>query len=421
MGYMGERGLISGACRWATIALAAMPLLGMRPMVLVIALWLVLAIIVRFTTGPAIEVDRQALLVLCAPFLLMLVDLTRAEDIVEGWRSAERSAALVIFPIGFLLLGAPAGADVGRRMIDLFTFTAVALSLFVNFAVFANDANYVLGDPFSASYREAFAAISGVHPPYAAYWFFGAALFQLSVILDGRSDPASRRWLLGRSAVGILLVLAGLLIGSRMPVIAFGIAAAALLFMVRQRTVAFRWIIGVWGALALAALLLPGIRERVGELTGSNEVNAPSTAMNSVEIRGPVLDCTFGILEEHWLLGLGGAKVQPAMDRCYTETGFNGMVANGYGPHDQALYWWLAYGILGLAAFALLFGWSMRRALQRNDAMHFTFLLFMLLCCFTEDLLTRQWGVVFFACFNTLFIASTSVTFLSGVKPTKVS
>ena len=44
-------------------------------------------------------------------------------------------------------------------------------------------------------------------------------------------------------------------------------------------------------------------------------------------------------------------------------------------------------------------------ARQRGDALHMAFLLFMLLCCLTEDLLTRQWGVVFFAFFNTLFVA----------------
>jgi hypothetical protein len=48
----------------------------------------------------------------------------------------------------------------------------------------------------------------------------------------------------------------------------------------------------------------------------------------------------------------------------------------------------------------------LRRAWRAHDAAHLAFLVFLLLCMATENLLARQWGVVLFACFNALFIAA---------------
>ena len=45
-------------------------------------------------------------------------------------------------------------------------------------------------------------------------------------------------------------------------------------------------------------------------------------------------------------------------------------------------------------------------AFHQRDAIHFSFVLFILICCFTENVLARQWGMVLFACFNSLFLAA---------------
>jgi O-antigen ligase len=260
----------------------------------------------------------------------------------------------------------------------------------------------VVGIPFQHAYRSGFAEVTGVHPPYAAYWFFAVALFQLHGLLTPLQGEGSWIRVVRMFALAVCL-LAGLLIGSRMPVIAFAIAALVLVARALQWKHAVQWGIIIMGFTAMAAWLSPALRERTEELTGSG-VEHLDTEQTSISIRTPIMHCSFSLLEEHWILGTGQAELQPALDRCYEQLDHNAMTGQGYGPHDQPLQWWLALGLAGLCAFVLLFGWSMREAWLHKHHLHLALLVFIILCCLTEDLLTRQWGVVFFAFFNTLFI-----------------
>lgn len=394
------------AAWFVTVALGAMPLLGMRPMVLVIVLWLVLLFVAYARSGTACTPQWRTWLILSAPFVLMVLDILRADHIVDGWRIAERSAALVIFPIGFLLLGAPANARLRDRICLIFAVSAALLALFANvMSIPSLLAAGEVGAPFSSTFRTAFSENTGIHPPYAACWFLGAALFQVHWILASRTQLLSRIIsILGRVSLGALLVASALLLGSRMAVIAFATGTTLLLFLHLRRKQALGWVIGMLVLIGSGAVVMPGIRERIAEVFSTHF--AGTGVLNSVDIRRPIAQCSLELLEQYWITGLGGTALQPALDACYSTLGHPFMTNGSYGPHCQPLQFWLAYGILGIAAFIMLFSWSFLLARRRGDALHMAFLLFTLLCCLTEDLLTRQWGVVFFACFNTLFVAA---------------
>jgi len=210
--------------------------------------------------------------------------------------------------------------------------------------------------------------------------------------------------ILGRVSLGALLVASALLLGSRMAVIAFATGTTLLLFLHLRRKQALGWVIAMLVLIGSGAVVMPGIRERIAEVFSTHF--AGTGVLNSVDIRRPIAQCSLELLEQYWITGLGGTALQPALDACYSTLGHPFMTNGSYGPHCQPLQFWLAYGILGIAAFIMLFSWSFLLARRRGDALHMAFLLFTLLCCLTEDLLTRQWGVVFFACFNTLFVAA---------------
>lgn len=388
----------------ATMIIAAMPLLGMRTAAVVTFAWVTLLVLRTLLQGLPERMRWQECAILSAPFLLILLDLFRAVTFADAWRLAERSASLLIFPMGFLLLGVPARQG-PIRLVDVFSFAATVLAIHANILIIPHLLAAPEVDlPFQHAYRSGFAEITGIHPPYAAYWFFGGALFQLYGLSAPAKDEGSVMRIV-RMATLFGCAAAGLLIGSRMPVIAFGIAALVMVAFSVPRMRALQWGIGLVLLLALAALLSPGLRERTKELAGigSDLGNGQQT---SISIRTPITLCSVSLLEEHWILGIGQPKVQPALDRCYLETGHSSMAQGSYGPHCQPMEWWLAFGIAGLAAFVLLFGWSMREARHHKDHVHLAFVVFMLLCCLTEDVLTRQWGVVFFAFFNSLFIAA---------------
>ncbi len=396
--------LLDRVIRFATIALAAMPVLGMRPLVLAIALWFALLVVRLLLTRKLTAVDQRSCLALCAPFLLMLVDLLRSTGDHDAWVLVERSAALALFPIAFLLLGAPSDERIRDRSVDVFSIAALLLAVVVNFNILPLTADRA--ESFAILYRARFGEFSGVHPPYAAYWFFTAALFQVHRALAVRRSMEEHRFIALRVVIIAGCTTAGALIGSRMPVAAFAVASVVLLFAHLRRSVAIGSTVAVGVGLVAALFFLPGLRERVLELRAGSTIMPRAHELTSVNIRTPITQCTFQLLEENWLLGVGQQHTQFALDACYESLDLPLMIDQGYGPHDQLLHWWLAFGLAGLAAFVLLFGWSFRHAWQRSDMIHMAFILFLLFCCFTEDLLTRQWGVVLFAFFNTLFIAA---------------
>jgi len=396
--------LLDRSIRFATIALAAMPVLGIRPLALTIALWFALLVVRLLLTPKLTVVDRRTCLVLCAPFLLMLVDLLRSTGDHDAWVLVERSAALAIFPIAFLLLGAPSDKRIRDRSMDVFSIASLLLAVVVNCNILLLTTDRA--DSFAVVYRARFGEFSGVHPPYAAYWFFAAALFQVHRALAVRRSMEEHRFIALRVVIIAGCTTAGALIGSRMPVAAFMAAMVVLLFAHLRRSMAIGSTVLMGVCFVATLVLLPGLRERVQELGAGSMIMPRANELTSVNIRTPITQCTFQLLEENWLLGVGQQHTQFALDACYESLDLPLMIDQGYGPHDQPLHWWLAFGVAGFAAFALLFGWSFRHAWQRSDMIHLAFLLFLLLCCFTEDLLTRQWGVVLFAFFNTLFIAS---------------
>lgn len=386
----------------STLSLALMPAVTMPMMVLMIAFWL-LVLVARTILDPTpMRPDgmRWALF-LALPLLLMVPDALRAPELMTGWWYVERSISFLLFPIGFLLLGAPASDRFREAMMDLFALAALVLAAWSNghllFHGFPEGTDP--GENFSHAYRTAFSESTGLHPPYGSYFFLAAALFQLDRLID----LARRPW--WRVAAITVLFFASLLLASRMPLIAFAAAAAVVLFVRLPRVFAVRWALGVFVTIAVLAFVVPGVRERVAEAIAALKGHPAHAPLNSVNIRLPIAKCSLELIEANWLTGIGQANVQPQLNHCYERFGEPGLLDGSYGTHNQLLHWWLSFGLFGVILYVIYFGTLLITAWQRKDAVHLGFIVLILLCCVTENVLTRQWGIVLFTSFNALFLS----------------
>ncbi|MBK9760676.1 MAG: O-antigen ligase family protein [Flavobacteriales bacterium] len=389
----------------STLSLALMPLLSTRGMVLMIAFWIIVLLARSILDPTPVQQDAwRWTAFLALPFLLMLPDIFRAPSLSIGWSFAERSASLLLFPVGFLLMGAPTSDRFREAMMDLFTLAALVLAGWSNghLLVHGFPADTHAGENFSYAYRTAFSASTGLHPPYGSYFFLGAALFQLDRLID----MARRPW--WRVAAITILFFAALLLASRMPLIAFATASAVVLFVRLPRLVALRWALGVFFSIAILAVVVPGVRERVAEVVASMKGHTVYPPLNSFNIRVPIATCSLELISDHWLLGIGQANVQPALDACYQRFEQPSLLDGSYGTHNQLFHWWLSFGLIGLVLYVVYFGTLLITAWQRRDAIQLGFTVLILLCCITENVLSRQWGVVLFACFNALFLSGYS-------------
>ncbi|MFD0863127.1 O-antigen ligase family protein [Sungkyunkwania multivorans] len=116
------------------------------------------------------------------------------------------------------------------------------------------------------------------------------------------------------------------------------------------------------------------------------------------ETRYKIWKASIPIIREHILLGVGTGDVEQELHKEYAKRG----IASKSNIHNQYLDSLMRFGILGLLTFLVVFGFGFVRAVKTDNYVYFCFLVIIMGCCMTENILSRQWGITFYACFNYL-------------------
>ncbi len=350
--------------------------------------------LVRAVRGGLLTRPRHGPLVLAAvlPFALLAARAPFSADPSAAWLMAERTVPLALLPI-LLLLGPPVALP---RQVPLDVLSIAGLLLGLRGIVLP-----VLEDPSLLEaprpLREAFARATGMHAVYGAYNLCVAALVQMAPAWKQR---APLRGLL----IGACVLLASLL-ASRMPVIALGVSLVVLAASSRLPWQAVLRLTPAAGILLVLVLALPTLRERFIEVLDT-PLAVPVAATSDTGERWALVHCSMELVKAHPWAGMGPDAVRKGMDDCLRGVAGGAYADGHHGPHDQLLLWWAALGLAGAFAFILLFAVPARQALRRRDGTLLAVLAYFALCCFTEDLLDRQWGVVLFAFISTWMAAS---------------
>ena len=107
------------------------------------------------------------------------------------------------------------------------------------------------------------------------------------------------------------------------------------------------------------------------------------------------------IIVRNLLFGVGQGNVKSAYSEAYKQTSPNLDEKVQHAVHNQFLSYWIAAGLAGILCFLLYFYFMWKHA--RKNEVALAFVILALLSCLTEDTLTTQPGVAFFAFFSTFF------------------
>ena len=119
---------------------------------------------------------------------------------------------------------------------------------------------------------------------------------------------------------------------------------------------------------------------------------------SEVDTRARMWSAAMPVVKENWLFGTGTGDVKNAL---HAEFGKNNIQIRS-NVHNQYLDYLMRFGIVGLGLFLIVFGYSLTHAIKTNNYIYFCFIIIIMICCFTENILSRQWGITFFATFNYL-------------------
>jgi hypothetical protein len=328
------------------------------------------------------------------------------ETPTKGALSAvERKIALLAIPLGFYLIKEPLSEKIKRITINSFiasvsiysayVFARVAHFLYVNWHLVTNEG-------FNYTVRSNAEKFGGVHSTYYALFALLAAFFLIEPLFANREKRNLKRFIFPISTA-LFLFFNCVLLETRAPLLAFIFASSAVLFLKNKKVGAIFFATCVI-AMGILFVTVPKLGNRFTEAINSELLTKTETDFNSSNIRRTIHYCSVSIMKENWVTGVGMNHYEQSYLDCYGNFTNEDLVKFSFNSHNQYFDAIINHGIIGLLAFLILVLFPMHQKLFYQNHKYLFFKLFFIVCFVTENILSRQDGVLLFAFFNTYFL-----------------
>lgn len=334
---------------------------------------------------------------------VLAIPLTAPEHQRAIFTLLERKSSYLLMPIVFAFT-APEFRSLIMRQLMFFVYgclitCAVGNAAFMYHHFIANPATVTLSHVW---YRNIFEECTSIHPTYMSmYLCVGLCITLLYATPRNRWESRLKNALL------YLLLILTLALFAKAPLIALAIIAVHLLYGYRKQLYKFKLhFIAFAATVAGAYFFIPFFRQRAEELLGllHNNKDAENITQNSVNIRKLIWDTDTNMLKHYWLTGTGPGRMLDLLhQRYFFQSVYRGYWVGYFDPHNQYFYEWLSFGIAGIAVLLLALAVQYRRAIQHKNNLYLYFLIIISITFFTESLLGRQTGILFYSIFASLF------------------
>lgn len=389
---------------WLLVLLATFPIWPLKLTPFLILAWL-LSLIPSFFYAYKQNIRGTGILLLfTVPYLLCLAGLLYDKEPDALHFILEKKMSLLFIPIAVFFSGFKLQPAFYKRVRIAFTGSVTLIVIWVNIAIFFFTRQMKEDHPgfFTYLYRKHFEEYSGIHPTYMGLFIFFAIMMTLDSILQN-PQPEIRKTLFTYLLLSILLI-AGIMLGARGPLIIF-ILALIIYFFVRfgfSRKLTY-FLFGMTFLVSTVTLVTPSIKSRLVEFSNLQWRPPGYQEQNTANIRIGIIECSLHLLKENWLMGVGPGSLQKELNACYSKFPTDIYDSKNYNTHNEFMNSWLSLGLPGFLLFTGGLIISIILAVRRKQRNYLSFLILFYGCCLTENLLSRQMGIVFFALFNTIW------------------
>ncbi|PTX14913.1 hypothetical protein C8N40_10910 [Pontibacter mucosus] len=335
-------------------------------------------------------------------FLINLVGLYRVGDLKEASDILIRKLPILLFP---LIIGT--SDKLTKNQIN-YIITAFIVGLFLtSLFTFREGIAVVLDRQDLTTMVE----LTLLHRPYSGL-FSLFAIVGLVRFYTSSNSVALRAFLI----VAILYFLFFIyVIYVKMTIVALLtlLALFAIIWLIK------RWgkypVIVLGGMLFLSASWYIGTNEKAGtvikKIIRSEDFSYQEYnihLVSSINIRYINWGCSFKVLGEdkNWLTGLGVGNTQEKLNLCYKNLN-PWIYENEMNAHNEYLEEMLRNGLTGLLILVLCLAVPTAHSLKHHQYTYLGFLILIIVCCITENVLSRQAGIMFYALFNSVFAFNT--------------
>ncbi len=365
-----------------------------------------------FQSGGKVETGKLAWAFFLGSFYLlylMALPFTGPQFGAVIHRFCESRVSILLFPIVFalispalieLILGELAFLVHSCLFVCLLANGAFAVALYTKSPIFIPYGMPADGfHGFShVDYRVFFERFNGYHPTYMSMML----VFSMCILFF-HSSHLKR---VDKYAMFYALLLCALALVAKSPLIAMGLIFVHFTWLKRKSLKQYKWpLAGTILLVVLSYLLLPSVSQRINEMfLHSTATGNGNFADNSVNERKMIWNVDTGMLSHYWLAGCGPGRLLHLLKVRYLFYSLQfGRDVNSFDPHNEYLYQWLSFGIIGIIAFVSVLTKHFINAIRRKEYAYLYLMLILGITFFTESILARQHGVVFYAFFSSLF------------------
>jgi len=338
-------------------------------------------------------------------YIIYAIGMIYTANRTSGWFDLEVKLPLLLFPLVFSTITFDKPEQI--KIFNAFVYGCVGIALFLFVAA--------LYDHYTASvnsfFYENFAR--WLHPSYLAMYLNLALCVIVERIFSGK--PIIN----GYVSAGILLFLSFIvfLLSSKM-----GILCTTLVFVGALVVLIFkkkRLLLGLGGIVLIALSLfitlnyVPEIGARLLAMKTAMISDADKTNPESNNVRKLIWQTDMEVIGRNLFQGVGTGDVKDVLLDAYIEKGVSGAYeldeegkpVHILNAHNQFLQTFIAVGIVG---FLVLLAMVILPAIIHKTFLPIVFSTIITLNFLTESVLEREYGIMFFAFFLSLFLSSRS-------------
>ncbi len=338
-------------------------------------------------------------------FYLAYLPLTPSASILILYSLLERKISILILPFMVPLMYRLSSKSIFKE-IHWFVFGNCLHGILVNAVILYRMLQPSKSLSGHVAYRLNFESISGVHPTY--YGMF--ICLSIAIILFDKGLVKLKRpyWI----SAQLLLLLFMLLLTPKISLIVLLILYSYFFFFVLSlQSVQKLILLSVATAVGIASyFLLPFFHDRIAEVFTYFSKSDPNAAENSLHFRRLIWEIDVNILKDSWLFGIGPVKLQQYLDMAYFKVSvISQQIIVSYNTHSEYLNQWICFGLGGFLYFISTFVIHIKKALLQTNVLYLSFMLIVMISCLTENILSRQSGILFVALFSALFYFSNNL------------
>lgn len=344
--------------------------------------------------------NKKYLFLLLSFYLINGISLFYSDDINSGLFDLQVKLSLLVFPI-VLLCQNSLNLNESKKILYLFSvgvasssLIAIVLSLIKLGRISAN---------------QELAHLIGLHASYYSLFVALSIFIIIEIILEKKAKPI-------HFLILTLLLFTISLLASRSIIIGLFVLAIIWFSLIRfnKNNLVFSGLIII--VVALFCMSYKPIKDRFYEAIDSKdfvELDAPLKEHRTIgktyggrAIRIAVWQCSFDLIKDNWLFGVGTGDAQNELQESYKEHTFEfAYLYNRYNAHNLFIQTIISSGILGLISIVSIFIFLIFISVKTKCIISFAFGMLFLFISLVESSLNVQSGVVFFALFSSLFIS----------------